>query len=608
MKKVLALILCAAMLVGGMTFVASAEEVVDRAMLIDDISVEDTSTTGAMGYIVNNERENDYGVKAWMSEDPYSVFDQNGVAVAFDLNVIAYSECSHLVSDIDPTGFKHLSGIALTVSNERQALVYDIEEQEFQIATLAHWPVSIIPKDRSHILAPLEDNGSGVKEIVEKAVKFPMNPGEWHRVFLLVQGTEMFVYCDGELLLSHDFSGGAMGNLTRDFLMFWESHCRVMIDNIIVGTDEYDDNLGETFEEKIAANNDPENEVKNVLFADDMNDAIVPVWDHTEQVPVYETVKDARGQTVKDPVFEEDGITPKIGKDGKQEMQDRILLDDQGKPVQSVDDKGNPEFKNVEYFNKNGEVSPGSGQMHAGFVFGGGVQTDSTKNVPCYGVDKDKYCGMIKDYDNAVISFADTGAVEGQTVNAAITVSNGVFTTATGLTLSIDPIFTFKGFENVAEGAEITEADGKVNVTLPAGFSGKLCDMVLEIPAENEMAQSCRYRYGFIAGADAEFKNGSDSVDAATVTIDGGFTNTVNFIKGDCNNDGKVNAKDVTSMMKYILILADVKKGKKLSETSQKLYDTFSLKAGDVFPNGAINARDVQVLMVYLVTGEWRSR
>ena len=74
MKKVLSIILCAAMLVGGMTFAVGADDVVDKAMLIDDISVEDTSLTGSMGYIVNNRRQNAFGVKSG-----YAPYAMNGM-------------------------------------------------------------------------------------------------------------------------------------------------------------------------------------------------------------------------------------------------------------------------------------------------------------------------------------------------------------------------------------------------------------------------------------------------------------------------------------------------------------------------------------------------
>ena len=585
MKRILSVLLCAALLAAGMTFAASAEDVVDKAMLLDDISVTEPERTGSMGYINNTEKENDFGVKAWGSDELYNAYDKNGISIAFDLNVIASSQCTHLVSEVDPNGFRHVQGLVFAFSSERDAVIYDIANQEFQIARVG-WPSSVVPLDRSHIMTSVEKSSGGVDEIVVKAKKFAMDPGEWHRIFVLVQGTEVTLYVDGEELLFHDFSGGANGNLTRDFLMFWESHCRLMIDNMVVGTDEYDDRNG------VDANEG------NILFIDDFNDAVAPVYDHSEKEPAFEIEKDKSGKEIYYPAFEEDGITPKTDKYGNQLMETHFALDGEGNKIPELDDKGEQVMHDKHYYRIGDEIVDEYGLEHAGFVWGRGVTNDGNPNVPCYGVDKATYSGMIKDVDGAAIAFADTGATEGQTVNAAITIGEGAgFTKASNLTLSLDPIFTFKGFENVAEGASITEADGKVEITLPAGFTGKLADLVLEIPAEKEMAQSCRYRYGFIVGADATF----EGADAASVTVDGGFTYTQNFVKGDCDGNGKLNAKDVTLLMKYNVIQQDVSRGKTPTEKQQAVIDSLRVKAADVYPDEKINARDVKVLMKYLV-------
>ena len=368
--------------------------------------------------------------------------------------------------------------------------------------------------------------------------------------------------------------------------MFWESHCRLMIDNMVVGTDEYDDRDG------VDANEG------KILFIDDFNDAITPVYDHTEKEPAFEIEKDKNGKAIEYQAYEEDGVTPKVDKWGYLVKENHFALDEAGNKIPELDDKGNQVMHDKHYYKVGDDIVDEYGLEHAGFVWGRGVTNDGNPNVPCYGVDKATYCGMIKDIEGAAISFADTGATEGQTVNAAITIGEGAgFTKATNLTLSIDPIFNFKGFENVASGATISEANGKVAITLPAGFSGKLADLVLEIPAAKEMAQSCRYRYGFIVGADAAF----EGADAANVTVDGGFTTTVNFIKGDADGNGKVNAKDVTLMMKYILYQQALSRGQTLTEKQQAVVDSLRLKAADVYPDEKINARDVKVLMKYLV-------
>ena len=595
MKKLLSVLLCAAMLVGGLTFAASADDKsIDKAMLIDDISVDDTSLTGGMGYIVNNHGKNDYGVNAWNSEKSYTVRDNNGISVAFDLNVIAFSQCTHLVSETAPNDFRHLQGLVFTFSNYDgyQAIIYDAVKQEFQIANVG-WPTSVVPVDGSHI--------------IEKKA-FSMKPGEWHRCFYLVQATEVFVYCDGELIISHDFDGGPKNNLSRSFLMFWESHVRLMMDNLIVGTDEYDDTLGETFEEKIAANNQPDAEepIKNVLFADDFNDAIDVVYDHSVTVPVWEYEKDEHDKDVMYTVYEDDGKTPKLDEYDEVVKEKHFLLDEKGNKVQAVDEKGNPLTEPEYHFIMNGEDTIEPGQEHAGFTFGVGVH--NTQNMPCHGVDKATYCGMIKDIDGAVISFSDTAAADGMTVKSEITINqkSAAFTSAKNVVLSLDPIFEFKGFENIASGADIKADDnGRVTITLPAGFSGKLADLVMEVPAGKEMAQSSKYRYGFIVGSDAEIKNGAEDVDPAKITVDGGFTSTMNFLKGDANGDGKVNAKDVTLIMKYNVVIADTK-NKEPNEQQQKVISSLKVKASDIYADNKINARDVNLLMKYLVYGEWK--
>ena len=586
-KRIISTILAALMalttLVGGSIFAASAD-VVDKAMLIDDISVDDPSMTGRMGYIVNDSKDNDFGVKAWKSENPYTVRDLNGISVAFDLNVIAFSKCNHNVSDVAPNDFTHTQGLVFTFSNHEgwQGIIYDAVKQEFQIVNVG-WPCSVVPVDGSHI--------------VDRA-SFQMNPGEWHRVFYNIAGTEVSIFCDGEELLVHDFDGGPKNNLSRTFLMFWESHVRLMMDNLVVGTDEYDDN---------AKSNDGQ-----ILFKDDFNDAADVTLSHVEQVKVWEYEKDEKGEDKLFPVYEDDGKTPKLDGEGNQITEKHIKKDGSGNNIQATDEAGNPLTAPVYHFLKDGVDTTDPSQEHAGFVFGNGSAHDSP-NVPCRGVDKATYCGSIKDVDGAAIFFADTVAIEGQTVNAAISVdsSKAAFTEAKDLLLSLDPIFTLKGFENVAAGAEISaDENNMVSIKLPAGFSGKLADLVLEIPADKEMAQSCKYRYGFIATGATEFKNGASAVDAKKVTIDGGFTFTKNYLPGDANSDGKVNAKDVALIMRFNSVKAALrrKKGSTPTPEQQKILDSILLKAADVFPNDAedpldtVNAQDLSVLVEMLAS------
>ena len=94
-------------------------------------------------------------------------------------------------------------------------------------------------------------------------------------------------------------------------------------------------------------------------------------------------------------------------------------------------------------------------------------------------------------------------------------------------------------------------------------------------------------------------------------TIDGGFTYTKNFIQGDADGDGYVNARDVIQLMKYNLILTNMKTAQKkgieyvMNEKEIKVWNTMIKKAADVYPDGNITSRDTINLMKFLVNGVW---
>lgn len=547
MKKVLSCLLCAAMLAASAAtaVIAADEPVIDRAMLLDDISIPDSNSTGGLGYIVNDESV---------------VKDPNGVSVAFDFNAISATPCSHLVSEIDTT-WRHQSALTFTFSNYEgyQAVIYDVIRQEFQIANIG-FPRSGINPNMGHVVA---------------LKKYEMKPGDWHRLFYSLQGTEIKVFVDGEEILSHDFSGGKNGNVTHSFLMFWPSHIRCMIDNMVVGNDLFVD--GDTSDENKA----------NILFESDFNDAVAPVYDHTvKDVPTWEIKKDQYGKDMEDengnPIYVQD--TDENGKP---------LTNEDGTPKwkQAVNDKGEPLTHDEDYYKVGNEVVKGGSQQHAGFSF----QTFG-QSIPYKGVDKATYSGMIKESDKAVLSVEDTLGTEGQTFTAAINYNsaNGAFASAKNLVLAYDPIFDSAKIENVAAGAKVELHDGNlVDITVPANFEGKLADLVLTVPKENEMAQSDSYRYGFMIGANTVFADASGAaIDKNTVAIDGAQANTKNFILGDANGDGSVNAKDVAIIMYYMAHQKDADVA-----TNPKLAN-FNRKAANVYADTeAINARDISVLM-----------
>lgn len=559
MKKVLSCLLCAAMLAASAAtaVIAADEPVIDRAMLMDDISIPDYQMTGNLGYITNTED---------------CVKDQNGVSIAFDFNAISATPCTHLVQQQSPD-WRHQSALTFTFSNYNgyQAIIYDVTRQEFQIANVG-FPRGGINPNMAHVVA---------------LKKYEMKPGEWHRLFYSIQGNEVFVYVDGEEILYHNYSGGKNGNLSRSFLMFWPSHIRCMIDNMVVGNDEYNDAL------------DTEENKANILFESDFNDATAPVYDHTvKDVPTWEIKKDEFGNEMKDengdPIYVQD--TDENGKP---------LTNEDGTPKwkQAVNDKGEPLTHDEDYYKVGNEIVKWAYQTHAGFSF----QTFG-QCIPYIGVDKATYSGMVTESDAPSLSVADTKGTEGQTFTAAITYNaeNGAFASAKNLVLAYDKIFSAAEIANVADGAKVEIHDGNlVDITVPANFNGKLADLVLTVPEANEMAQSASYRYGFIAGANTVFADASGAaIDKDTVKLDGAMAYTENYILGDANRDGRVNAKDIAMIMYYIACEKDAKKENvPLDKEHFPKLARFNKKAANYYADSdTINSRDIIELMKYIVS------
>ncbi len=560
MKKILSCLLCAAMLASSVatTVIAADDPVIDKAMLLDDISIPNSQETGSYGYIVNTNKD---------------VKNPDGVSVAFDFNMISSTPCSHIVQTNSPT-WRHQSALVFSFGSTdggHNAIVYDAVRQEFQIG-IAPWPRGGCNPNMSHVL---------------KRKKYEMNPGDWHRIFCSIQGNEVFLYVDGVEILKHDFRGGANGNLTHSFLMFWPTHIRCMLDNLVVGNDEFIDG-DDTAENKA-----------NILYEADFNDATAPVYDHTvEDVPTWEVAKDVNGNELSDdegnPIYVQD--TDENG---------NLLVDENGDPVwkQAVDDKGNPVTHSEYYYKVGDEVIKGASQKHAGFSF-----DNFGEAVPYKGVDKATYSGMVKESADAVISVEDTTGVEGETFTAAINYdpSKGAITSAKNLVLAYDPIFDSAKIDNVADGVSVTLHDGNlVDITIPADFNGgRLADLVLTVPEENEMAQSGQYRYGFIVGANTTFTDAAGAAIADTdKLLDGAMANTKNYILGDANGDGRVNAKDIAIILYYIAQSKDKNFNEKTFKTDYPKLKTFNKRAANFRADSdLINSRDVIELMQHIVS------
>ena len=69
------------------------------------------------------------------------------------------------------------------------------------------------------------------------------------------------------------------------------------------------------------------------------------------------------------------------------------------------------------------------------------------------------------------------------------------------------------------------------------------------------------------------------------LTLDAGTLTVINFILGDVNEDGKVNLKDVSTIIKYRALWNP---------------DPFNFEAADIYKDGNVNARDTNYLIRHL--------
>ena len=88
----------------------------------------------------------------------------------------------------------------------------------------------------------------------------------------------------------------------------------------------------------------------------------------------------------------------------------------------------------------------------------------------------------------------------------------------------------------------------------------------------------------------------ANHIDKAYAHLDGGpsnpgyFSEKLDYIRGDVNNDGKVSIIDVTFLINYLL-----------TQDATGI----NLQGADTTLNNIININDVSFLINYLLTGSW---
>ena len=180
-------------------------------------------------------------------------------------------------------------------------------------------------------------------------------------------------------------------------------------------------------------------------------------------------------------------------------------------------------------------------------------------------VDRNGFINLTADAENAVLTFADVTGKRSKDITVEVTAADGADGT---YTVSCHPYVSFKEVTNVASGATV-KVDGD-KVTISGAKAGKLCDFIFT--TSEDVQQDDSYAVGLLS-ADKVVK-------AGRITI-------VNFKYGDCNDDGAVNAKDVSSMLK----------AKANWDTSKFPWNA---EAADVYSDGNFNARDIQHLIRHL--------
>ena len=194
-------------------------------------------------------------------------------------------------------------------------------------------------------------------------------------------------------------------------------------------------------------------------------------------------------------------------------------------------------------------------------------------------VDKAEYAGTLTDSaEEGALSFTDITGKAGKTVSTDLTYNSYAFE-ATKLRLLSDKLLTFNSVEDVADGCTVTCENGYVDISITDAFKGgKVATFKFDVAAEGP-AQNDKYRFGL------KFVEGVSQTNANMLTLDAGTLTVINFILGDVNEDGKVNLKDVSTIIKYRALWNP---------------DPFNFEAADIYKDGNVNARDTNYLIRHL--------
>jgi limonene-1,2-epoxide hydrolase len=148
------------------------------------------------------------------------------------------------------------------------------------------------------------------------------------------------------------------------------------------------------------------------------------------------------------------------------------------------------------------------------------------------------------------------------------------------------------GYENIAKVEKMIEEAGKYDVTVVDGTANVAAAAegeTVTITAADAPKGMIFDRWEIVSGdiqlADAKSATTTFKMPASAVELKALYQDNVIF--GDVNGDGKLNAKDVTALMKFLVGSAP---------------KNFVEDAADYDGNGKINAKDVTKLMKYLVS------
>lgn len=233
MKKILSMLLCAAMLVGCFVMTSTAADTeVNKAVLFDDLAIIPSDdpeapvmSTGAAYYSYNGEEY---------------VHSYVGYVMLFDFMPLKGVPCEH--GGFSDPAYKHMCQFMFTPGDGDgyKIFAYNFERQSLLIGRQYGWMASGYCDD------PESDKCSYFVD-VEKEI--PLEYGEWHRLAFLIDDVYLEMYLDGELILEADYTTVGHNNS-----LMMSQHCRYLMDNVVFANHNYDIQKDD-LEAEIAAGN-----------------------------------------------------------------------------------------------------------------------------------------------------------------------------------------------------------------------------------------------------------------------------------------------------------------------------------------------------------------